>query len=87
MPPFSILQLINRDGFCILNAYLLSEATRLKMSITFVVGVMETLAPSVALKTCTCLWGWARETINGVKHLLADDIVDVQTMRRKHFAI
>ena len=31
--PFSILQSINRYGFCILNAYLPSEATRLKMSI------------------------------------------------------
>ena len=48
--PFSILQSINRYGF-ILNAYLPSEATRLKTSITFVARTMETLAPSIVLKT------------------------------------
>ena len=50
--PFSIyttINKINRYGF-ILNAYLPSEATRLKTSITFVARTMETRAPSIVLK-------------------------------------
>ena len=61
IPSFSILQLINRDRFSILNAYLPSEATRLKTSITFVVRTMETLVPSVVFKMRTC--PWTHETI------------------------
>ena len=49
--PFSKLQSINRYGFYILNAYLPSEATRLKTSITFVARTMGTRAPSIVLKT------------------------------------
>ena len=71
---------INRYRFCILNAYLPSEATRLKMSITFVARTMENRAPSIVLKTHKCLF--ACDT-----HLLADGIVDVCTMRREHFTI
>ena len=77
---FSILQSINRYRFCILNAYLPSEATRLKTSITFVARTMENRAPSIVPKTHKCLF--ACDT-----HLLADGIVDVCTMRREHFAI
>ena len=77
---FSILQSINRYRFYILNAYLPSEATSLKMSITFVARTMENCAPSIVPKTHKCLF--ACDT-----HLLADGIVDVCTMRREHFAI
>ena len=74
---FSIIQSIK---FCILNVYLPSEATRLKtISITFVARIMETGAPSIVLKTRTCLW--ACDT-----YLLADVIV-FYTTRREHFAI
>ena len=77
---FSILQSINRYRFCILNAYLPSEATRLKTSITFIARTMETRAPSIVLKTHKCLF--VCDT-----RVLADDIVDVRTMQREHLAI
>ena len=77
---YTTINKINRYGFCILNAYLPSEATRLKTSITFVARTMETRGPSIVLKTHKCLL--ARDT-----RLLADGIVDVRTMRREHFAI
>ena len=69
---FYILQLINRYAFCILNAYLPSEAMSLIPSIIFVAGTVETGAPFIVLKMCTCLW--ARDT-----RLCTDGIVDVQT--------
>ena len=71
--PFSILQSINRYRFCILNAYLPSEATRLKTSITFIARAMETRALSIVLKMRTCLW--ARD-----KRLLTEGIFDIHTM-------
>ena len=46
--------IINSYGFCILNVYLPSEATRLKTSITFVARTMEIRAPSIVLKTRMC---------------------------------
>ena len=70
--PFSILQSINRYGFCTLNAYLPSEATRLKTSITFAARTMETHAFKVHKCRLAC------DT-----HRLADGIVDVHTMRRE----
>ena len=77
---FFILQSTNRYGFCILNAYLPSEAMRLKTSINFVARTMGTRAPSIVLKMHKCLL--ARDT-----RILADSIVDVHTMRREHFLI
>ena len=50
------------------------------MSTTFVARTMETSGPSIVLKTHKCLL--ARDT-----RLLADGIVDIRTMRRKHFAM
>ena len=78
--PFSMLQSINRYGFCILNAHLPGEATRLKTSIIFVTRTMETRDPSIVLKTHKCLL--ACDT-----RCLANSTVDVRTMRREHFAI
>ena len=70
--PFSKLQSINLYAFCILSAYLSSEAINLKMSIIFVAGTMEAHTHFIVLKMRTRLW--ARDT-----HLLADGIVDIQT--------
>ena len=75
---YTTINKINRYGFCIL--YLPSEATRLKTSITFVARTMETRGPSIVLKMRKCLL--ARDT-----RLLADSIVDIRTMQRKHFAM
>ena len=75
---YTTINKVNRYGFRIL--YLPSEATRLKTSNTFVARTMETCGPSIVLKPHKCLL--ACDT-----HLLADGIVDVRTMRRKHFAI
>ena len=63
--------------YSILNAYLPSEATRLKTSIA---RTMETRGPSIVLEAHKYLL--ARDM-----HLLADDIVDVRTMRREHFEV
>ena len=78
--PSSILQSINRYRFCILNAYLSSEAMRLKTNITFVARTMETRAPSIVFKAHKRLL--ARDTC-----LLADGIINVCTIQREHFAI
>ena len=51
---------------------------RLKTSITFIARAMETLGPSIVLKTHKCLL--AHDTC-----LLTDGIVDVHTMRGEHF--
>ena len=75
---YTTINKINRYGFCIL--YLPSEATRLKTSITFVARTMETRGPSIVLKMHKSLL--ACDT-----RLLADDIVDIHTMRGEHFAI
>ena len=77
---FSVLQSINRYTFCILNAYLPSEATSLKTSIIFITGTMGTHAPFIALKAST--HQWARDLC-----FLADGIVNVQTTRKEHLAI
>ena len=50
------------------------------MSTTFVARTMETRGPSIVLKTRKCLL--ARDM-----RPLADSIVDICTMRRKHFAM
>ena len=57
-----------------LNAHLPSEATRLKTSITFIAGTMETRGSFHNLLACDT-------------HLLADSIVDVRTMRGENLAI
>jgi len=76
--PFSLLQSISWYAFCILNAYLPREATRLKKNITIVPRLVETRAQSIVLSACT--WyvslGW-RYSVT---------IVYIETMRRQHFA-
>ena len=68
---------INRYKFCILNAHLTSEATRLNMIITFVARTLVNNDDTCSLhcpQMCTCLW--AHDTC-----LLAEG---VQTMRREY---
>ena len=71
--PFSILQSMKRYRFCILNAYLPSEATRLKTSITFAARTMETHAPSIVLKTHKCLKAHDTSLLAGV-HIIRREL-------------
>ena len=57
--------------------YFPSEGTRLKTSIIFVAGILDTRAPFIVLKMRTRLWSCDT-------NLLA---YNVQTMQREHFAI
>ena len=66
------------DRFCILHAYLPSEAMRLNRNITFVARNNGNTCSILCPQMHTCLW--ARDT-----NLLAEG--DVQTMRREHFDI